>query len=329
VSRSFVLVAVIGIAASASTRAQSPTSASFPAVASFAPSAPTFRSGVDLVSLTVTVTDPTKQLVRNLTAADFSVLEDGVQQTVSFFGADDVPIDLALMIDCSASMDEKLHDVQTAAMGLVRSLRAADRAELISFRDTVGVSQAMTTDRDSVVRAINSLRADGNTSLYTALYVTLHAVASDTPADVRRKAIVLLSDGEDTRSLITFDEVLALARRSGVSIYTVGLSTTADRAWNRRGFAEGNFAMRSLAEATGARAFFPSGLREVHAVYDAIANELSSQYSLAYLPTHALGDGAWRRVAVELTARPGSSARSRPGYYASPGLAAPAAILKR
>jgi VWFA-related protein len=84
--------------------------------------------------------------------------------------------------------------------------------------------------------------------------------------------------------------------------------------------------MRSLAEATGARAFFPSGVRDVHAVYGAIAAEIGSQYSLAYLPTHAVGDGAWRRVAVQVTARPGSSARSRPGYFASPGLAALAAI---
>ena len=309
-SRSLVLAAVIGIAATGTTHAQ-------------------FRGGVDVVSLTVTVTDPYKQLVRDLKATDFSVLEDGVQQTVTFFGADDVPLDLAVLIDCSASMDEKLPDVQQAAIGLVRSLRAGDRAELISFRDAMVVTQSMTTDRNSVVRAIESLHADGNTSLYTALYVTLRELTHDTAADVRRKAIVLLSDGEDTRSLITFDEVLDLARRSGVSVYTVGLSSTADRMWNKRGFAEGSFAMRTLAEATGARAFFPSGLRDVHAVYDAIAAELSSQYSIGYLPRNAVGDGAWRRVAVQVMARPGSSARARPGYFASPGLAALAAMLKR
>jgi Ca-activated chloride channel family protein len=327
VSRSLVVV-VIAILASASPRAQSPT-VSLSAVATSAPSAPTFRSGVDLVSLTVTVTDPKQQLVRGLTASDFSVLEDGVRQKVTFFGADDVPIDLAVMIDCSASMDEKLLDVQSAASGLVRSLRAADRAELISFRDTMGVAQAMTGDHDGVVRAIESLRADGNTSLYTALYVTLRELASDTSASVRRRAIVLLSDGEDTRSLIGLDEVLDLARRSGVSIYTVALSSSAERTWKKRDFAEGNFAMRSLAEATGARAFFPSGLRDVHKVYDSIAAELGSQYSLGYLPTRAIGDGAWRHVAVQLTARGDVSARSRPGYYASPGLAAVAMSLKQ
>ena len=309
-SRWLVLVAVIGIAAGASPRAQ-------------------FHGGVDLVSLTVTVTDPQKQLVRDLKAADFSVLEDGVRQTVSFFGAADVPLDLAVMIDCSASMDEKLPDVQRAAVGLVRSLRASDRAELISFRDTMGVRQAMTTDRESVVRAIETLRADGNTSLYTALYVTLRDLTRDTPSEVRRKAIVLLSDGEDTHSVISFDDVLDLARRSGVSIYTIGLTSTMDRILNRRGVAEGGFAMRTLAESTGARAFFPTGLQDVHGVYGAIAAELGAQYSIGYLPRNAVGDGAWRRVAVQVMARPNSSARSRPGYFASPGFAALAALLKR
>jgi VWFA-related protein len=315
VSRSIVLVTVIGIVASAPTRAQS-----------LAP--PTFRSGVDLVSLTVTVTDPKRQLVRDLKADDFAVLEDGVPQTVSFFGADNVPLDLALMIDCSASMDEKLPVVQRAAIGLVQSLRPGDRVEVISFRGDMGVTQMMTDDRASVVRAIESLRADGNTSLFTALYVTLRDLARAPRADLRRRAVVLLSDGEDTQSLVTFDDVLDLARRSGVSIYTVALSAPIDRLPNARGVTEGNFAMRALAEATGARSFFPSGPGDIHAVYDSIAAELSSQYSIGYLPHNAVGDGTWRRVAVR-TDRAGVMARVRPGYFASTGSAALSALLTR
>ncbi len=313
-SRSIVLVTVIGIVASVSTRAQS--------------LAPTFRSGVDLVSLTVTVTDTGKQLVRDLKADDFSVLEDGVPQTVTFFGADSVPLDLALMIDCSASMDEKLPVVQRAAIGLMRSLRAGDRAEVISFRDEMGVSQMMTDDRAGVVHAIESLHADGNTSLFTALYVTLRDLAQAPRSDLRRRAIVLLSDGDDTHSLVTFDDVLDLARRSGVSIYTVALRSPFDRLLNARGATEGAFAMRTLAEATGARSFFPSGLGDVHAVYDSIAAELASQYSIGYLPRNAVGDGAWRRVSVRAD-RPGVMARVRPGYFASPGFAALSALLRR
>ena len=154
-------------------------------------------------------------------------------------------------------------------------------------------------------------------------------MASAPPSDVRRRAVVLLSDGEDTHSLVSFDDVLDLARRSGVAIYTVALESSIDRLLSPRGVTEGRFAMRGLAEATGARAFFPAGLGDIRGVYDAIAAELRSQYSIGYLPRNAVGDGAWRRVAVQVTARPGSSARARPGYFASPGLAALAALLKR
>lgn len=328
-SRSLVLVAVMGIAAGVAPHAQAPTLSLMASSAVSSPDAPTFRGGVDLVSLTVTVTDPKRQLIRDLSASDFAVVEDGVTQTVRFFGADTVPLDLAVMIDCSASMVDKLPFVQHAAAGLVQSLRAGDRVEVISFRDAMDVAQRMTANHGDAVRAIQSLTAAGNTSLFTALYVTLRELGDARPTEVRRRAVVLLSDGEDTKSAVTYDTVMDLARRSGVSIYTVALNSRIDRIFDQQGVDEGNFTMRGLAESTGARSFFPSDLSDVRAVYDSIASELASQYSIGYLPTNAVGNGAWRRVAVRVTDRPGATARSRPGYYASTSVAALEAILRR
>ena len=327
-SRSFVLVTIAGMACTVALQAQVPTSTGLSALDSSATPTPTFRSGVDLVSLTVTVTDSRKQLVHDLTVADFAVLEDGVEQTLSFFGADTVPLDLAVMIDCSASMAEKLPAVQRAATGLVRSLRPGDRAELIEFSATMNLREAMTADGARVIRSIESLQAGGETSLYSSLYVTLRHLAQDRPTELRRRAVVLLSDGEDNKSLVGFDDVLDLARRSGVSVYTVALNSSMDRMLNIRAVGEAGYAMRALAEATGARAFFPGGVAGVRAVYDEIAAELSSQYAIGYLPRNAVGDGSWRHVAVQVTARPGAQARARPGYFASPGMTALSALLK-
>jgi Ca-activated chloride channel homolog len=328
VSRSLALVSMIGIAATVALRAQMPGAAPPTAVASSAPAAPTFRGGVDLVALTVTVTDPRRQFIRDLKAADFAVLEDGVPQAVSFFGADEVPLDLAVVVDCSASMIEKLPAVQRAAIGLVQSLRTGDRAAVIEFRSSIQVQAPMTTDRAAVVHAIEGLHAEGDTGLYTAVYVTLREMGREKASDVRRQAIVLLSDGEDTNSLVPFDDVLDLAKRTGISVYTIGLTTLADRVLRRRTMAEGEYAMQTLADATGARAFFPEGENDVRAVYGAIAAELGSQYSIGYLPRVAIGDGRWRQVAVRVTDRPGASARARLGYFASPSLAALKALLK-
>ena len=207
--------------------APSPTMAPAPPPAAHAPGAagPTFKSGVDLVALTVTVTDAERKFINNLGAQDFQVFEDGIQQPVSFFGLADVPLDVALLVDGSASMLDTLPLSRSAARGLLQTLRPQDRASLVEFRNTVRVSQALTSDLAQLTAAIDGITAAGGTSLYNALYVTLKEFQKQAGVDagVRRRTIVVLSDGEDTGSLIGFDEVLDLARRSGVTIYTVAI----------------------------------------------------------------------------------------------------------
>ena len=177
------------------------------------------------MSLAVTVTDPSHKIVGNLQRNDFAVYEDGVIQDLAYFETGDVPLDLALLIDTSASMEGKLGFVRKAATGFTATLRPGDRASVISFNNRVNVMQPFTEDVGAITRAIGRINANGGTALYNALYITLKEYARDLRKDdvVRRRAIVLLTDGEDTASLMSFDELLREAKREAITVYTIGL----------------------------------------------------------------------------------------------------------
>ena len=318
-----VVVCCLVLPARAQTADTMPTA---PALVQTSATPPTFQTRVDLVALTVTVTDTGNQYVRDLGLGDFTVFEDGVAQPVSFFSLSDVPLDLALLIDASASMQPQMTMVRQAASGLLRTLKPGDRAALVEFRDQIVLGQPMTDDLGRVASALESLSAHGGTSLYNALYVILRDFqkGSANQSTVRRRAIVVLSDGADTGSLISFDEVLDLARRAGVTVYTIGMQSSSPlvRSNARRFFSQTDFGLRTLAEETGARAFFPTTGTEVKHVYAAIASELASQYAIGYTSRNPHLDGAWRKVLVRIGSRPGVRSRTRTGYFAAGVLAA-------
>jgi VWFA-related protein len=173
-----------------------------------------------------------------------------------------------------------------------------------------------------VQAALGAIVPSGSTSLYDALYIALKdlAKADRDPQEARREAVVLLSDGDDTASLSSLEDVSDLARRTGVAVYTVFLhlprTLALDAVSPGRFEGEAEYGMKALAQDTGGRAFFPKAAAELKGIYDAIAEELGHQYSLGYVPTNARRDGAWRRVAVQVLAgdaRP----RTRAGYFAS------------
>ena len=194
-----------------------------------APRPSTFKSGVDVVALNVTVIDPEQRPIGDLGRQDFAVFEDGVQQQISYFETSVVPLDLAILVDTSVSMGPKLPFVKKAATTFAGLLRPGDRAAVLGFSNQVHVLTPFTDNLAEVTGAIDRTQAGGATALYNAVYVALRefgrAVAPGDP--VRRRAIVVLSDGEDTASLLSFDEMLAEARRAGVTVYTIGLRTDA------------------------------------------------------------------------------------------------------
>ncbi len=284
---------------------------------------PVFRSSTDMVALNVTVVDPKKQFVSGLTQGDFSVFEDGVLQEVRFFEARDVPVDLILLIDTSSSMRDKMSVVHEAAVGFLRTMDAGDRGAVVAFNDGVEVLQPLTPDVRALEEAVRSTAAKGSTSLHNALYIALKEFgrAATGAGDLRRQSIAVLSDGEDTSSLISFDDVLALARKSGVSIYTIGLHSKYSAARGNGGstsrfFSTSDFALKSLAQETGAQAFFPLQIAELKGIYAAIAQELASQYSIGYSPANNRPDGRYRRIVVRVNDRPELSLRTRSGYTA-------------
>jgi VWFA-related protein len=276
---------------------------------------PQFRSTVDIVSLNVTVVDGANHYITDLDQPDFSVFEDGVKHDIVFFTRRPQPIALSLLLDSSASMEDKLPTLQMAATNFVKRLKANDLAQIIDFDSRVAIRQAFTSNQAELEAAILQTVSGGSTSLHNAIYVSLKElgkIKAQNEEDVRRQALIVFSDGEDTSSLVSFEEVLDLAKRSETSIYTIALRGNDS---STRGFREAEFVMRQLAQETGGRAFFPAKIEDLNGVYTQIADELASQYTLGYTSKNPKADGAFRRIVVQV-ARANVTARTKKGYFA-------------
>ena len=285
------------------------------------PTSAVFRTAVDLVALNVVVTDPHQQFVSGLSSDDFAVFEDGVQQDVSYFAATAVPLDMAILLDTSASMADKMTIVHKAAQRFVATLRPGDRAMVVDIKDFTKVLYPLSWDTNGAIPAILSTKAGGGTGLYGGLYLTLKELTKarrDSGDEVRRQAIVVLSDGNDTTSLISFDDVMDVAKQSAIATFTITvqsrLASVLEGTSGGRVLSEFEFAMKSLAQETGARSFFPTDLKQLDGVYGSIATELASQYAIAYTPKNPRQDGAFRRIVVQVTDHPGMRTRTRSGY---------------
>jgi Ca-activated chloride channel family protein len=280
-----------------------------------------FKSGVQMVPLTVTVTNRAGHPLSGLTQAQFTILEDGRAQTLSYFSAIDSPVDVAFLLDTSSSMTRDLPLAQEAACGLARRLKPGDRAAVAGITEYMFEAQRMTSDLDRVEKAIRSIHPSGATAIYESVYILLREFERGTrvTSSLRRQAIVLLSDGLDNASHIEFDDLLDSVRRGDVVIYVIlldrelklGLSSPESRYAVQAGFA-----MRTLARESGGRIFTPQSGAELTGIYDSIAYELKNQYVLGYVPARQDSDGTFRRIAVHVKHSEVSQARTRGGYYA-------------
>jgi Ca-activated chloride channel family protein len=290
----------------------------------FAQGLPTFKGTADLVALNVVVMDGQEQFVAGLTADSFAVYEDGVQQDLAFFAAGDLPLDLAILLDTSASMHDKLATAQQAAIGFVSGLRADDRLLVVDIKDKAAVAAPLSHDLKGAKDAILRTTAAGGTAIYNGLYVTLREMVRTRRADanMRRQAVVLLSDGDDTSSLVAYDDVMDLAKESGISIYTIMVGSQFVDANLRRvhpSAARSEYGMKALARETGARSFATADADSLSGVYTSIGRELASQYALGYTPKNQRRDGGYRRVTVRILDRTDARPRTRAGYVAPQG----------
>lgn len=279
--------------------------------------APIFGVEIEVINLTVSVTDSRSRYVTDLKNDDFAVFEDGIKQDLSIFRHEDIPISLVLVLDTSASMDEKLGQAQQAATRFVKTLRPQDNAEVMQFNDRTTVLQEFTPDHLKLEDAIKRTEASGPTALHNALYVALKDLNKmKKAAELRRRAIVLLSDGEDTASLVNDEQVLELARKTEIAIYAISLRPSRVPERNRQQFSQAVHLLTALSRETGGQVFFPNSISELDTVYDRIAEELRTQYNLGYVSSNSRRDGKWRRVVVRAPTREGLTIRHKIGYYA-------------
>ena len=259
---------------------------------------------VDLVELYTTVIDRSNRPIVGLREADFTVLEDGVRQQVSTFElVDNLPLTLGVAIDTSASMDGVMEETRrAAAQFLTNLLKPNDSSFAIAFASRPHLLMGQTTDAEAVVDTVRALRASGQTALHDALMTGLYYFRG-----IRgRRALVLLSDGEDTSSAATYPDILEYARHSEVVIYTIGLGIGGNEPLLRSKLEE-------IAAVTGGRSFFISKASDLRPVYRQIDRELRSQYLLAYNSNQQSAGNDFRQVEVRVT--DGRRARTISGYY--------------
>jgi Ca-activated chloride channel family protein len=284
---------------------------------------PLFRSGIELVALSVTVVDSRQQFVTDLNREDFEVLEDGATRELTFFGGATVPLDVIVLLDISSSMQFTFDVVANAAVGFVRTLRPGDRAAVLGFGSRVAMLQGFTRDAALLEGALRGAKTYGRTALHDALYIAAHELAGERQRyrQFRRQALVVLSDGYDTSSLVNGDEALDAMRRSGVVVFTI--SPVARREWGQlplnqvREVVQGTYALRTLANETGGRAFSLEDLTQLSKVYADIAAEIQHQYTLAFEPRPHDRGPRFRRLLVRVRSRADVIVRTRQGYSSS------------
>jgi len=277
----------------------------------------TFGTGIEIINLTVTVTDAQGRLIGGLERDAFSVFEDGVKQDLALFNKDRLPLSVVLLMDASASMEDKVVPAKTAAKRFVGTLVAADRARVVSFNNHIDVLQDFTNDKAALDAGIDRLRPAGSTALHNAFYISIKDLQKEKQvgAAARRQAIILLSDGENTASIVTDEQVIELARKAEISIYSIRLTADFEGDKGRAAFSQATHLLSVLARETGGQAFFPAQIQELDSVYDRIAEEMRTQYSMGYVPTNLRKDGRYRRIVVRIPTRENVLLRYKLGYF--------------
>ena len=277
----------------------------------------TFGTGIEIINLTVTVTDAQGRLIGGLERDAFSVFEDGVKQDLALFNKDRLPLSVVLLMDASASMEDKVVPAKTAAKRFVGTLVAADRARVVSFNNHIDVLQDFTNDKTALDAGIDRLRPAGSTALHNAFYISIKDLQKEKQvgAAARRQAIILLSDGENTASIVTDEQVIELARKAEISIYSIRLTADFEGDKGRAAFSQATHLLSVLARETGGQAFFPAQIQELDSVYDRIAEEMRTQYSMGYVPTNLRKDGRYRRIVVRIPTRENVLLRYKLGYF--------------
>jgi Ca-activated chloride channel family protein len=278
---------------------------------------PTFKVDVDLVVVTATVTDPQNRYVTGLEKSHFQVWEDKIEQEIDYFSAEDVALSVGLVFDVSGSMKEKIATARDAAATFLKTGNPDDEYFLVSFANRPEVVEDFTTDISRLQNHLIFTAAKGMTALYDSVYVGLEKLKE---ASQPKKALLLITDGEDNRSRYTFSNVKEFVKEQDVQIYAIGIVSD----WNSQlgSGRTGRALIEELTELTGGRAFFPDSVYELEDICTKIAVELKNQYVIGYKSTNEAKDGKWRKLRLKVNppkGLPNLNIRNKPGYYAATG----------
>jgi len=276
------------------------------------------QSQVSLVVLHASVLNDRSVFFPGLKQESFRVFEDKVEQKLSVFKQEDVPVSFGLIIDNSGSMRDKRPQVNAAALTFVKTSNPQDEGFVVNFNDDyyLDTEHDFTNELDELKTALERIDARGSTALYDAVIGSLDHLKKGTRD---KKVLLVVTDGEDNASRHSLENVIEQAQRSDALIYAVGVFSDDDIKHNRRAMKKAHNALLQLATATGGVAFFPETAGDTEAICTQIAHDLRNQYTLAYYPTNVARDGSFRSVQVEVLPPKGAgklSVRTRTGYYA-------------
>jgi Ca-activated chloride channel family protein len=274
------------------------------------PQAPVFRVGVETVFLKVSVTDPLNRYVTGLENDNFKIFEDKVEQTIAHFSQEAAPVSVGIIFDVSGSMKDN-NNIQKAKNAIVRFLESGnplDEYALITFNERTSLTQNFTSQSSTVRSEVAFRQAGGRTALYDAVYMGLDQIKV---GKNDKKALILITDGEDNSSRYSISEVREFAKESDVQIYAIG---------EQGMLGYGRSLIQGVVSLTGGRAFFPNNFNELDYYIDLIHAELRHQYLIGYNPTNKAHDGKWRKIQVKLDPPEGLPklvTHAKEGYYAA------------
>src|SRR5438874_1161929 len=275
------------------------------------------------VQLPISVVDKEGRPVDGLKQENFQIFEDKVQQTIKTFRHEDIPLSLGLVIDNSGSMRNKRERVNSSALAFVRESNPEDETFIVNFDDSAYLEQEFTSSIGDLIDALDNIDARGETALYDALYLAAEKVTKDGKKD--KKALLVITDGEDNASKYGINKVIEALRQAKITVYTVGLLEEDDQRgglFKKPPSKKAKEDLIKFAEITGGQAFFPKTLDEVEELVKNIAHDLRNHYTVTYTPTNAKLDGSYREIAVKVNP-PKSLGKitwhTKEGYYAPKG----------
>jgi len=275
----------------------------------------TLSVNVDLVQVNATVSDSqTGRPVTGMQGEHFEIYEDRVQQDIQYFSAEDVPLSVGIIFDVSGSMKDKMSVARDAAVTFLQTGSPQDEHFLVPFSGRAEIAQDFTSDIARLQNQLIFTPAEGMTALYDAVYLGLEKVKEGRNP---KKALLMITDGQDNRSRYTFRNVREYVRESDVQLYAIGI---VDSYNSQLGLGRtGRGLIEELADVTGGRSFFPNSVFELEDITRRIAVELKNQYIIGYISTNQETDGEWRDIQVRVNPPRGAprlSVRAKQGYYA-------------